>query len=118
MTLRTLRERLGLPLSSESMFAIRLLVVEVIVAALLLMTVSFGVIPAYVITAMMFAGAIWFQFFGHLYGKTAKMITEDGWEKFLDGREELGEYEELGGTYEYHDADDDDDDDDDEDSNR
>lgn len=43
----------------------------------------------------------------HLMHKMTDQMTTNGWETFLDGREELGEYEELGGTYETADEDDD-----------
>lgn len=45
----------------------------------------------------------------HRWCKMERQITTNGWEEFLDGREELGEYEELGGEYEYETTDDEDD---------
>lgn len=105
----TLRERFALPLPPAVAFRLRLLGLEAIFAVLLILANAFDVIPWYVTSGLMWAFGIWFVFLGRRYDKTLKTITEDGWEEFLDGREELGEYEELGGKYETADTDEDDD---------
>lgn len=96
----TFRERFRLSLTPEHAFGYRLLGLEAIFVVLLTLVSVFQVIPAYVTIAATLAVGAWVMLFAKRYGKTTKEITEDGWETFLDGREELGEYEELGGQYE------------------
>lgn len=107
MILRGLRDRFGAP-PPEVVFRFRLLALEATLIVLLTLASIFDVIPVYIIIALTFAVGLWFSFFSTRYDRTLLTITNDGWEKFLDGREELGEYEELGGKYEYIDDEDND----------
>lgn len=104
----TLRGRVGLLLSTDFAFRCRQLGLQAIFAVLLIIVSSFQVIPMYVTIAVTLATGVWFTCFAKHYRKTTEKITEDGWENFLDGREEFGEYEELGGKYEHENSEDDD----------
>lgn len=96
----------------EMVFGLRVMGLEVTLLVLFTLVGVFQVIPVYVIIALTIATVVWFIFFTKHYDRTSAKITNDGWENFLDGREELGEYEELGGQYEPAGPDDTDEDDD------
>lgn len=111
MFLRGLRTRFT-SLPPEMVFGLRAMGLQAIILILFTLVGSFDVVPVYVTVPLTIATGIWFVFFGRQYDRTNAKITHDGWENFLDGREELGEYEELGGKYEPAGPDDTDEDDD------
>lgn len=112
--LRGLRTRLK-SLPTESVFSLRAVGLQTTILVLFTLVGSFDVIPSYVTIVSTIATGIWFAFFFRHYDRTNVKITRDGWENFLNGREELGEYEELGGQYEPAGPDDTDDTDEDDD---
>lgn len=112
MIFRRIRDHFGPP-PPDVVFRFRLLALEAVIIGLLTLASLFNVVPVYITIALTFAAGIWFSFLSTRYDRTLLTITNDGWEKFLDGREELGEYEELGGQYEHADTDTDTNEDDD-----